>query len=87
MTLLLYSAVSTSYQNWLTFGIYYLEELRFLLILVGLEIPAWQFQLIAIQDLNMELAAILDSTLERLVLFSPNLKLHEFEYGYYNLNV
>ena len=59
--LLLYSALPESYQNWVWFGTCYLEEVRFLLVLVGIEVPLWQLQLIAFEDINRGLIRIADS--------------------------
>ena len=64
MKLLLYAALPECYQNWLSFGICFVEEMRFLLFVVGIAVPACQLQLIAFQDVNKALEAHADSMRE-----------------------
>ena len=65
LKLLLYSAIPERYQNWLSFGICYLEEARFILIQAGLEIPVCQLQLTTFEDINMNLTPLIHSRIRR----------------------
>ena len=61
MKLLLYAALPEAYQNWLSFSMLLVEEVRFLLVFLGLAVPAWQLQIIAIQDVHKALQFLVDS--------------------------
>ena len=47
MRLLLYAALPPRLQNWATFGLCLLEEIRFLLVMTSVAIPIWQVQVIS----------------------------------------
>lgn len=64
MKLLIFAALPESYQNWLTFAICLVEEARFLMICAGLGAPSWQLQIVAFQDINEELGALIQSVAE-----------------------
>ena len=65
MKLLLYSALPERYQNWLSFGILWVEELRLMIFGSGIGVPVWQLQIIAFDTVNNNLQAMMDSMLER----------------------
>ena len=60
MKMLLYSGLPVQYQNWFVAGICFVEELRFLLILLGVAVPIWQFQVIAFDLVHRKLNGILE---------------------------
>ena len=62
MKMLLYAAVPAPYQNSLTFWICFAEEMRFLVICIGIAIPTFQRQVIAFDLINTNLEDILVST-------------------------
>ena len=55
MTMLLYRALTGQYQNWFTFWVCFVEEIRFMLIFIGIAIPVWQCQVIAFDLMNNKL--------------------------------
>ena len=59
MKLLLYAALPEKYQTWLSFSVCLLEEIRFMSILVGLAIPTLQIQIIAFEDVEKALQALI----------------------------
>ena len=61
MKMLLYAALPEKYQNWLSFGVCILEEIRFLFIITGLAVPTLQRQIVAFQDVHKALQALVDS--------------------------
>ena len=61
MKMLLYNALPNSYQNWLTFWLCYMEEMRFLAMIVAVNAPAWQCQIIAFDLVNHDLEAITEA--------------------------
>ena len=58
MKALLYSTLPEMYKNWFSFGVCWLEELRTLLMYVGIAGPLIQIQVIAFDLLNDSLEAI-----------------------------
>ena len=65
MRLLLYSALPESYQSWLLFGICFVEELRFMLMMISIAIPVWQMQVMSFDLVNTALEVIGRSKLRR----------------------
>ena len=61
MKILLYSALAEKYQNWLSYGICFVEEIRFLARLLGTVVTAWQIQLLAFELVTNELDASVQS--------------------------
>lgn len=55
MKLLLYSSLPENFQNWFFFGIFLVEEMRFLMMIVGILVPAFQLQVIGIDAINHNL--------------------------------
>ena len=64
MKLLLYAALPESYQSWLTLGIGLVAEWCFLLFGAGLTVPAWQLQIVVIQDINEKLETLIESMMK-----------------------
>ena len=58
MNMLLYYVLPASLQNDLTFGICFAEEMRLLIVSIGVAIPAWQRQIIAFDLINSKLHKI-----------------------------
>ena len=46
MQLLLYSALSNEFQHWLSFLICFVEEMQFIMMMIGVAAPTWQLQVI-----------------------------------------
>ena len=66
INLLLYSALPKQLQSQLTFWACLVEEVRFILFIVGIIVPIWQLQVMAFEDINCKLKEILNShTAER----------------------
>ena len=63
MRLLLYSALPESYQTRLCFGICFMEEMRFVLVMVGVAVPVLQLQVISLDLINTYLQMVLSSNL------------------------
>ena len=61
MNLLLYSALPVNYQNWFTFGICFLEEIRFLGTIIATAAPVWQFQIMAFDMISSNLEHVVKS--------------------------
>ena len=59
MKMLLYSGLPGQYQSWASAVICFAEEMRFLVILVGVAVPIWQFQVIAFDLVNRKLTETL----------------------------
>ena len=59
MNMLLYSALPGSHQNWLTFGICFLEEMRFIGLCVGISVLTLQRQIIAFDFITTRLRVVL----------------------------
>ena len=59
MNLLLNAGLPENYQTWLSFSVCLLEEIHFLSIIVGLAIPTLQLQIIAFQDVDKALQALI----------------------------
>ena len=66
MTLLLYSALPASWKNWFFFGVCFVEEMRLFLFAVGVALPAWQIQLVAFEDVNSRLEALISDSSMRI---------------------
>ena len=64
MKMLLYTALPEKYKNRLSFGICILAELRFLIIITGLAVPTLQRQIVAFQDLDQALQALVNPAAE-----------------------
>ena len=61
MKFVLYSALPEQFQNWLSFVICYVEEIRFLYMFAAIIIPIWQVQLLAFDLINDKLEEIVDA--------------------------
>ena len=61
MKLLLYSALPAQYQNWLSFAICLVEEVRILGIFAGTVTPVWQSQIIAFDLVSDNLECLTES--------------------------
>ena len=61
MNLLLYSALPTSYQNWLSFSICLVEETRLLGFCMGIVTPVWQLQVVAFDLICHTLQTLIES--------------------------
>ena len=59
--MLLYAALPTQCQNWVTFWLCFVEEIRLLCMFIGIGVPAWQCQLIAFDLIHNKL----DNTIAR----------------------
>ena len=55
MSMLLYSALPEAYQNRLTCWLCYVEEVRFMAVIVGVAVPVSQCQVIAFGLINNKL--------------------------------
>ena len=61
MQLLLYSGLPTEHQNWLSFAVCFVEEMRFIFTFQGIAIPVFQVQVISFDLINQTLQLLLDS--------------------------
>ena len=64
MKLLLYAALPENCQTWLSFVICLVQEMRVLLMCIGLAVPTWQIQIIAFQYADKALHDLADSVVE-----------------------
>ena len=62
MKMLLYDALPKSYQNGVTFWLCYMEEIRLLAMIVAVNVPAWQCQVIAFDLVNHDVEEIIGDT-------------------------
>ena len=61
ISFLLYSAVSTKYKSWFTFATCMMEEVRFVMFIIGIIVPIWQLQVVAFEDISCNLKDMIDS--------------------------
>ena len=52
MNFLLYSGLPSSYKNWVSFSICMMEEIRLIMMVVGIATPVWQLQVVAFDLAN-----------------------------------
>ena len=62
---LLYSCLPDDYQNWLTFALCLVEEMWFLMVILGLITPAYQTQLISYELIAKKLQDLVQSEQQR----------------------
>ena len=62
---LLYSVLPSSQQNWLTFTVFIVEEVRYLFQLLGLSCSVYQHQVIAYELITQELEQVVETVLKR----------------------
>ena len=63
--MLLYSALHESQKNWISFGILWIEEVRFMIFAAGVAVPVWQLQVISFDLLNSRLTSVVDSAMAK----------------------
>ena len=64
LRLLLYAALPGGYQCWQTFTICLVEEMRLVLMCVGVGVPVLQLQVISFDQVNADLEAVITSALD-----------------------
>ena len=61
ISFLLYSALPAEYKSWWAFLACMMEEVRFVMFIIGIIVPIWQLQVMAFEDINCNLKEMIRS--------------------------